>query len=201
MAVTVIAYHPAMGRWEPNARGRLARAAMTLYAEQGFEGTTTAQIAQLAGLTERTFFRNFADKREVLFYGVGVAQELLTRTIAEAPAPATPMDAVSAAIEAMCAAFQEHPERVRQRDAIISANAELQERNLTKHSELAAAMASALRDRGVPDPAASLTAETGIAVYRVAFARWIKEPGQPDLPVIFRNAMAELRGELSTAPI
>jgi MoxR-like ATPase len=111
------------------------------------------------------------------------------------------MDAVSAAIEAMCAAFQEHPERARQRDAIISANAELQERNLTKHSELAAAMASALRDRGVPDPAASLTAETGIAVYRVAFARWIKEPGQPDLPVIFRNAMAELRGELSTAPI
>jgi AcrR family transcriptional regulator len=187
-----------MGRWEPNARGRLARAAMTLYAEQGFERTTTAQIAQQAGLTERTFFRNFADKREVLFYGTTMAQDLLTRAISGAPASATPMDAVNAAIEAMCVAFQEHPERVRQRDAIISANAELQERNLTKHGELAAAMASALRERGVPDPAASLTAETGIAVYKVAFARWIKEPGQPDLPEIFRQAMRDLRGELAS---
>ncbi|MGH3159747.1 MAG: TetR/AcrR family transcriptional regulator [Streptosporangiaceae bacterium] len=170
---------------------------MTLYAEQGFERTTAAQIAQLAGLTERTFFRNFADKREVLFYGVPAAQELLTRAVTDAPDSATPMDAVSAAIEAMCAMFQENPERVRQREAVISANPELQERNLTKHSELAAAMARALLDRGVPDPAASLTAETGIAVYRVAFARWIKEPGEPDLPGIFRNAMAKLRGELA----
>ena len=60
-----------MGRWEPDARGRLVKAAMELYGERGFEQTTVAEIAERAGLTERTFFRHFADKREVLFAGAG----------------------------------------------------------------------------------------------------------------------------------
>ena len=77
MSVTVIAYHRAMGRWEPDARGRLAKAAMTLYADQGFDQTTVAEIAARAGLTERTFFRHFADKREVLFYGMEMLQDVL----------------------------------------------------------------------------------------------------------------------------
>ena len=79
MTVTAITYHRAMGRWEPDARGRLAKAAMELYAEQGFEQTTVAEIAARAGLTERTFFRHFADKREVLFYGMEMARDLLAR--------------------------------------------------------------------------------------------------------------------------
>jgi AcrR family transcriptional regulator len=113
-----------MGRWEPDARGRLAKAAMALYAEQGFEQTTVAEIAARAGLTERTFFRHFADKREVLFYGMERLRDLLARAVADAPASATAMDAVGAAFEAAGAMFQENPERVRLRDAIVSANAE-----------------------------------------------------------------------------
>ena len=183
-----------MGRWEPNARGRLAQAAMTLYAEQGFEQTTVAEIAARAGLTERTFFRHFADKREVLFYGMDMARDLLTRTIAEAPASATPMEAIGAALQALAAVFQENPERVRLRDAIVSANAELRERELSKLEAFAAAVAGALRDRGIPELTASLAAETGIAVFKVAFARWISEPGEPDLPGILGASMAELTG-------
>jgi len=183
-----------MGRWEPNARGRLAQAAMTLYAEQGFEQTTVAEIAARAGLTERTFFRHFADKREVLFYGMDMARDLLTRTIAEAPASATPMEAIGAALQALGAVFQENPERVRLRDAIVSANAELRERELSKLEAFAAAVADALRDRGIPGLTASLAAETGIAVFKVAFARWISEPGEPDLPGILGASMAELTG-------
>jgi len=186
-----------MGRWEPNARGRLAQAAMTLYAEQGFEQTTVAEIAARAGLTERTFFRHFADKREVLFYGMDMARDLLTRTIAEAPASATPMEAIGAALQALAAVFQENPERVRLRDAIVSANAELRERELSKLEAFASAVAGALRDRGVPELAASLAAETGIAVFKVAFARWISEPGEPDLPGILAESMAELTGVLT----
>src|SRR5215469_6493583 len=113
MSVAVITYHRAMGRWEPDARGRLAKAAMELYAEQGFEQTTVAEIAARAGLTERTFFRHFADKREVLFYGMEMLQGLLARAIADAPASATPMDAVSAAYQAASALIQENPERAR----------------------------------------------------------------------------------------
>jgi len=186
-----------MGRWEPNARGRLAQAAMTLYAEQGFEQTTVAEIAARAGLTERTFFRHFADKREVLFYGMDMARDLLTRTIAEAPASATPMEAIGAALQALAAVFQENPERVRLRNAVVSANAELRERELSKLEAFASAVAGALRDRGVPELAASLAAETGIAVFKVAFARWISEPGEPDLPGILAESMAELTGVLT----
>jgi AcrR family transcriptional regulator len=197
MSVTVITYHRAMGRWEPNARGRLAQAALRLYAEQGFEQTTVAQIAARAGLTERTFFRHFADKREVLFYGMDMARDLLARAVADAPASATPMDAVGAALDALGTLLQENPERVRLRDAVVSANAELQERELIKLAALASGVAGALRDRGIPESAASLAAETGIAVFKVAFARWISEPGQPGLPGILRESMEELRGVLT----
>jgi AcrR family transcriptional regulator len=197
MSATVIRYHRAMGRWEPDARGRLAKAALALYAERGFEQTTVAEIAARAGLTERTFFRHFADKREVLFYGMEMGRDLLARAVADAPASAAPMEAVSAALDALAAVLQENPERVRLRDAIVSAHAELRERELIKLAALASAVAAALRDRGVPEPAASLAAETGIAVFKVAFARWISEPGQPDLRAILRESMEELSDVLT----
>jgi AcrR family transcriptional regulator len=191
-----------MGRWEPDARGRLAKAAMALYAEQGFEQTTVAEIAARAGLTERTFFRHFADKREVLFYGMEMMRDLLARAVADAPDSATAMDAAAAALEAAGAMLQENPERVRLRDAIVSANAELRERELIKLAAFASAVAGALRDRGIPEPAASVAAETGVAVFKVAFARWVSGPGRPDLPGIFRELMAELRGALTDrAPV
>jgi AcrR family transcriptional regulator len=195
MAVTDITYYRVMGRWEPNARGRLAQAALTLYAEQGFEQTTAAEIARHAGLTERTFFRHFADKREVLFYGMDSLRDILVQAVADAPASATAMDTISEALQVVGALVEETPEFARLRNAVVSANAELRERELIKHAELAAAMADALRDRAVPEPTASLVAETGIAVYRVAFARWISEPGQ-NLPEILRESMEDLRGAL-----
>jgi AcrR family transcriptional regulator len=170
---------------------------MALYAEQGFDQTTVAEIAARAGLTERTFFRHFADKREVLFYGTEMLRDLLVRAIADAPASATAMDAVGAAFEAAGAVLQENPERVRLRDAIVSAHAELRERELIKLAALASAVAGALRDRGIAEPAASLAAETGVAVFKIAFARWISEPGQPDLPGIIRESMRELSGMLT----
>jgi AcrR family transcriptional regulator len=202
MTVAAIAYDHAMGRWEPNARGRLAKAAMELYAERGFDQTTVAEIAARAGLTERTFFRHFADKREVLFYGMEMLQDLLARAVADAPVSATPMDAVGAALEAAGAMLQENPDRVMLRDAIVSGHPDLRERELIKLAAFASALAGALRDRGIPEPAASLAAETGIAVFRVAFARWISEHGQPDLPGILRESMAELRDVLAgRAPV
>src|SRR2546430_3599151 len=122
MSAAVISTIRAMGRWEPNARGRLEQAAMELYGARGFDQTTVAEIAGQAGLTERTFFRHFADKREVLFYGMEMLRGLLTRAVADAPAGATAMDAVGAAFQAAAAMLQENPDRVRLRDAIVSAN-------------------------------------------------------------------------------
>jgi AcrR family transcriptional regulator len=182
-----------MSRWEPDARGRLEQAALALYGERGFEQTTVAEIAKRAGLTERTFFRYFADKREVLFAGAGTLQDLLVSTLASTPDSAAPIDAVAAALEAAGALLQERREYSRQRQAVIAANAELQERELIKLASLAAALAGTLRRRGVADPAASLAAEAGIAVFRIAFERWINETSQADLPQLIRESLDELK--------
>jgi AcrR family transcriptional regulator len=182
-----------MGRWEPNARGRLEQAALELYVERGYEQTTVAEIAERAGLTERTFFRHFADKREVLFAGAGALQELLVTAVAGAPDAVAPLEAVAAALEAAGALLQERREYSRRRQSVIDANPALQERELIKLAALASALAGPLRRRGVTGPAASLTAEAGIAVFKIAFERWISETGQSDLPRLIRESLDELR--------
>jgi AcrR family transcriptional regulator len=182
-----------MARWEPDSRGRLERAALALYGERGFENTTVAAIAARAGLTERTFFRYFADKREVLFWGAGALQELLVTAVTGAPDTAAPIDAVVAALEAAGGVLQERRDAARQRQAVITANAELRERDLIKLALLSTAIADALRARGVASTAASLTADTGIAIFKAAFAAWVDETEQRELPQLIRDSYDELR--------
>jgi AcrR family transcriptional regulator len=193
MSVTVITYDLRMGRWEPDARGRLERAALELYLERGFEQTTVVEIAKRAGLTERTFFRHFADKREVLFWGAGELRESLVSAVAGAPESAAPIDVLVAALEATGVLIEERREGAQRRQTIIAANPELQERELIKLAGLASALAEALRRRGVREPAASLAAEAGIAVFKVAFGRWIAESNQRDLPDLLRESFDELK--------
>jgi len=166
---------------------------MDLYVERGFEQTTVAEIASRAGLTERTFFRYFSDKREVLFWGAASLQEILVNTITDAPGGTSPIAAVAAAIEVAGTLFQEGRERSRARQAVIEANPELKERELIKLAALAAAMAEALRGRGVKDPVASLAAEAGIAVLKISFDEWVAILGDDDLPQRMRAAFSELR--------
>ena len=193
MSAAAIKYDHEMGRWEPNAQGRLERAALELYVERGFEQTTVAEIAKRAGLTERTFFRYFADKREVLFAGASSLQDFLVDALAGAPDSAAPIDAVASALGAAGALLQERREYAGQRQAVIAANAELRERELIKLASLGAAMAGVLRRRGVAEPAASLAAEAGIAVFRIAFERWVSENSQRDLPHYIRESLDELK--------
>lgn len=185
-----------MGRWEPDARGRLMKAAFELFIERGFDQVTVTEIAGRAGLTERTFFRHFADKPEVLFAGQAVLQERVLTAIADAPDVAAPLDVVAAAFEAASAMFHDNPEFARRRQAVIAANAGLRERELTKLATLAGAIAEALRARGVREPAASLAAEAGIAVFKTAFGQWISDgAGLPRLSLaqLIRESLSALR--------
>ncbi|WP_295700398.1 TetR/AcrR family transcriptional regulator [Lapillicoccus sp.] len=181
-----------MSRWQPDARGRLQQAALELYADHGFEQTTVSEIAARAGLTERTFFRHFADKREVLFDGSDLLQELFVEAVQDAPAGVTPIDAVAAALYAAAAMFQRR-DHSRRRRSVIDANPGLRERELTKLAALAAAVADALRRRGVSEPAASLTAEAGIAVFKVAFERWVTDDDGRDFAHFVEESLAHLR--------
>jgi AcrR family transcriptional regulator len=166
---------------------------MELYGENGFESTTVAEIAERAGLTERTFFRHFADKREVLFWGAGALQEFLVSNVDAAPASVPPMEAITSALSAAADDFFEGGrDRVRLRQAIIGANTELQERELIKLASLASDLADALRRRGIREPASSLAAEAGIAVFKIAFEGWVHDERGRTLSQIIRESMDEL---------
>jgi AcrR family transcriptional regulator len=181
-----------MGRWEPNARGRLGRAAMELYVERGFDQTTVAEIAERAGLTKRTFFRHYADKRDVLFAGIPLLRERVLKGIATAPAQLPPVAATTLGLEAGAAMIQERPADARMRQAVIDAHSELQERELVKLAGLAEDMAGALGERGLEAWRARLVAEAGIAAFRVAFARWIADGAEGELTRVVRESVAEL---------
>jgi AcrR family transcriptional regulator len=189
-----------MGRWEPDARGRLEQAALELYLKRGFDSTTVAEIAEKAGVTERTFFRYFADKREVLFSGSALLTDLLVQAALDAPRSSSPLAAVAAALEAVGAVLQQRGQGAARRQKVIVANPELRERELVKMASWASALTDALRQRGVPDPAAVVTAEAGIAVFRVAFERWVEQPTKRDLPRIIRESLDQLKAVTAGRP-
>ena len=176
------------------------QAAFALYGERGFEQTTVAEIAERAGLTERTFFRHFADKREVLFAGADELQKLLVTAVAEAPDSATPIDAAAAGLEAAGAldpGGRSAPETAaghhcRKRGA---AGARADQALVT-----GLRARGTLRRRGVVEPAASLAAEAGIAVFRIAFEQWIGDTGRQSLPSVIRGLFDELRSVVGAQP-
>ncbi|CAN5416509.1 TetR/AcrR family transcriptional regulator [soil metagenome] len=181
-----------MGRWEPDARGRLEQAALELYSERGFDQTTVADIAARAGLTERTFFRHFSDKREVLFGGNQLAQWIST-ALAAVPDSVAPLDAVATALESVSDFFDERRPYSRRRQTVIANNPGLQERELIKLASISANIGETLRRRGLGEPAASLTAEAGLAIFKVGFERWLDDTANRSFAVHIREALAELR--------
>ncbi|KPI17791.1 regulatory protein TetR [Actinobacteria bacterium OK074] len=165
---------------------------MELYTERGFDQTTVADIAERAGLTKRTFFRHYADKRDVLFAGVGPLRELVVRTVAEAPAGLPPFAVVSLVFEAAAEQLHAAPDIVKMRQAVIDAHLELRERELVKLATLTESVTEALRERGHDEWLARLVAETGMAAFRVAFARWIADGAGGSLTETVRESMRVL---------
>ena len=173
--------------------GRLSAAAMALYVERGFEQTTVAEIAERAGLTARTFFRYYTDKREVLFAGSAMLGHSLVTALDEAPASATPMDAVWVALDAAAKQLGARHEHSRLRQTVIAANPELQEREHTKMASLSLAIADGLRRRGVEDRDARLAGEVGISVLRVSFDQWVSGPPTAELAAVMRASFDQMR--------
>jgi AcrR family transcriptional regulator len=194
MSVTVNKnYDGSMTRWQPDSRGRLEKAAFELYGERGFDDTTVAEIADRAGLTERTFFRHFSDKREILFAGASDLQELFVNTVVAAPDASSPVEAVALALDAVGTLFESRRAFSRQRQTIILGSTELQERELIKLATLSTALAGALRQRGVEEPTASLTGEIAIAVFKISFDQWVDERNELALTQLMRDALAKLK--------
>ncbi len=167
---------------------------MELFSEHGYEQTTVADIAERAGLTERTFFRHYSDKREVLFAGSTFFRDSFVETVRAAFDSLTPLQAVTAAAERAAAALDEFRGRdfALARQRIIVANPELRERELIKLANVTTGMAEALRARGVQEPDASMTAELGMAAFRVAYERWLSDGEQRRLPELIDEALSRV---------
>ncbi len=187
-----------MARWEPGARERLVVAAVDLFTEQGYDATTVAQIAERVGVTKSTFFRHFADKRELLVAGQETLSRLLVDGISEAAASASPLEAVAAGLERASSAMgpvnRELGPRLR---AAVASSTELQERDALKNVGLAAAMTAALVARGVPDPTAHLAGELGVLAFKRGYAQW-SEGERDDARELAHHALAAL-DDLRTA--
>jgi len=189
-----ITYTVTVGRWAPDARARLETAALDLFVEHGYEKTTVAQIAERAGLNRATFFRHFADKREVLFAGEDVLAGLFADAIRAAPPQATLTACLQAALAA--AGDTMTPQRratARRRIQILAADSELHERGQLKYARITGSIADALRERGVDDLTARLAADVGLLAFRVAFERWMKAGEEEPFPPFALQALDDLQ--------
>jgi AcrR family transcriptional regulator len=183
-----------MARWQPDTRARLQAAALELFVDRGYDETTAADIADAAGVTERTFFRHFTDKREVLFDGQQFFSQAFLDGIQAARPDDAPLAVVASALEGAAAFFPDgRREWSRSRQAIIDAHPALQERELLKLSGLAIEVAAALRTHGVAEPAATLAAQSCLTVFGVSFATWIADGDTRPFAEISRDTLAQLR--------
>jgi len=173
-------------------RRRLQQAALELYREHGYDSTTAAQIAERAGVTERTFFRQFADKREVLFDGEAQLRADLERGVAEAPEGLDPLALLAHAFRAVIPLLEGNRPFAEPRNRVISDTPALRERALIKEATLITAMAAALVRRGVAERASALTAQIGAAAFTQATLAWFAEPGS-DLDQQLTTALADVR--------
>jgi AcrR family transcriptional regulator len=188
-----------MARWEPNAVQRLQRAAGELFAERGYADVTVAQIAERAGLTKRTFFNHFADKREVLFAGAQAFQDSITGYLAQAAGALGPLDAAVDALTRAGLDLAPYASTARARRDLIASSVELQERDLIKTAALTAAIAGGLRARRAPDRVAALAATAAVTVFNAAYDDWTADT-TADFRALMRAALCELRQATADPP-
>ena len=187
-----------MGRWEPNAKERLERAALDLFVEVGFAEATVPQITARAGLTTRTFFRHFADKREVLFAAERELPGLVGRLMAEAPASLSPMQLIERGLQIVAATrFEGNLEYLRTRRAVVEADEGLRERELRKSAVLADAIRREFLNRGADELTATLTAQVAVTVLGVAVDRWLDQMGTRPLTELVHDTINTLQSIVS----
>ncbi|MFI9848639.1 TetR/AcrR family transcriptional regulator [Nonomuraea sp. NPDC051941] len=182
-----------MARWDPGTEERLIKAALELYAEHGYDNVTVTQIAERAGITRRSYFRYFPDKREVLFAGSERLPTAIQQAVLAAAETSSPLSTVLDALADVGAQLAEQVKNVAERRAVIDASAELQERERTKFAAVTAAIRTALEQRGTETGMAHLVAQIAMVVFQSAFDQWANANGQTDFVTCLRVAAASLR--------
>ena len=189
-----------MPRSGAEARDRLEHAALELYAEHGYDQTTTSQIAARAGLNERTYFRHFPDKREVLFGVEATQQAALAQALATVAEDVAPLTAVLRAFRSMAPDLEQRRSLAEQRHRIIATSPALRERELAKAATLALVVADGLQARGVPEWQATLLAQVTTAALGHAIHTWTADPSTTIDGLVLR-AFAQLQQQFTADPL
>lgn len=188
-----------MARWQPDARGRLERAAFELFVEQGFATTTVPQIAERAGLSTRTFFRHFADKRDALFAEEHAVPEQAAGIIAEAPVSLGPLQVVADGFDAVASAqFSREKSYYIERHRIIQSDDGLRERQLRAQDALVEALRTGFEKRGSDPIDAVLAAHLTATVFSVSIGRWLGSPSDEPLAALLRDTFDRMRRTASS---
>ncbi|WP_234542363.1 TetR/AcrR family transcriptional regulator [Streptomyces shenzhenensis] len=188
-----------MARWDPGAEERLKRAALELCLERGYDNVTVTHIAERAGLTRRSYFRYFPDKREVLFAGSERLPPALAEAVLAADPDAAPLAAVLDALARVGAQLVEYLDGATERRAVIDASPELQERERTKAAAITEAIRDALLQRQVDAGTAGLVAQLAAVAWDNAFRRWIGARGEAGFGSCLDAVTDDLRAALAGA--
>ncbi|WP_328580863.1 TetR/AcrR family transcriptional regulator [Streptomyces sp. NBC_00370] len=185
-----------MARWDPGTEERLTKAALELYSEHGYDSVTVTQIAERAGITRRSYFRYFPDKREVLFAGSERLPAAVADAVRTADETASPLTATLDALAQVGTQLVMLVDHAAERRAVIDSSAELQERERTKLAALTTAIRGALDQRDVEPGRAGLVAQIATIAFQNAFFQWVEAQGQIDFPTCLRSVATELRDTL-----
>lgn len=190
-----------MGRWEPDPRGRLERAALELFAEQGFAATTVPEIAERAGLTTRTFFRYFSDKREALFSGEDWMRAQVSDVIRSAPSDLTPAELVEFTLEtAANTIFESRFDALRRWRVVVATDEALRERGLLKQQLMTETFVEVLHERGIDPQTADMIAGLATLTLQSATASWLAQPvATKPLAAFIHESLSTLRTNLRPA--
>ncbi len=186
-----------MGRWEAGANLRLREAALNLFSQNGFDQVTVEQIAEVAGVTERTFFRHFPTKEDVFFSDSSLIIGDLVGAIRNQPVEASARQLVQVAMTALAEVFEPNRETLRIRAQVIASVPALRERELLKQHAIASAVIDELVDRRIPRPRAAAIAGVGMVIYQVAFAAWVTDNARKSLRTRIEQALDHVATDLA----
>ncbi|WP_033342668.1 TetR/AcrR family transcriptional regulator [Catenuloplanes japonicus] len=186
-----------MSRWPTDARERLRQAALALFAEQGFAATTVPEITARAGLTTRTFFRHFADKRAVLFVDDDEVTSMVAVLMAETPAEVEPMTLIREGLRTLAETrFEGRRSELRERRTLVNSDESLRERDLRKRATIAESVRAGLAARGLAPARAALLGEVSAGVLSLSIEEWLDSSDNRTLDAIIHDMFETLRDEL-----
>ena len=153
----------------------IASAALELFAEQGYAAVTVGKVAAAAGVGERTLYRYFADKADLLFVEDEQLRATLRSALEQQPDGQPPFTMLRAASAAVARVLQGRREQVARRARVNASSTALSARDRAKRGAWEAHLADELSRLGVPPAQAALLGRIGIACHDLALTRWLEQ--------------------------